>query len=346
MLWPAADRAGRGEAEAPVKPLIQRLLLTLCTGYILAYYGELMFWATPEREGMNAVGILAVWLVYSILAYPFLCVVHYFKVRDAWAIFLAGAFYGWFEEGLILQTTYGSPHTPFPASISFTALAWHAPIDVWIGWYLVRRVLAKKRPLRTLGLFASLGLFYGLWAVFWWNEPPPAMKAMLETGRKGMLFLRFAGFSFGTTALLALAYWLHARLALAEFKPSKAELWSFGVLAVLYFAFVTVPGAPKALWILPPLMAVTFWALEQNRRFETQPDAIGAFPGEAVRFHYLLLFVIPLGACWVYGAALAGGLRLRTNYVVYYTTTPLGTILWLSSVVRCGWRKRRVQREG
>lgn len=112
----------------------QRMAIALCSGYIIVYFGEFVFWATPDREGMDLGGMLAVWGLYSVMAYPFLCVVSYFRVRDAWAMFLAGAFYGWFEEGVVVQTTYGTPDTPFPMSISFTALAWHAPIDIiWVG---------------------------------------------------------------------------------------------------------------------------------------------------------------------------------------------------------------------
>lgn len=106
--------------------IFKRVAVALCSGYIILYYGEFMFWATPDREGLNVAGIIAVWLLYSMMAYPLLCVVSYFKVRDPWAIFLAGALYGWFEEGIVVQTMYGTPDSPFPMSISFTGLAWHA----------------------------------------------------------------------------------------------------------------------------------------------------------------------------------------------------------------------------
>ncbi len=32
---------------------LKRMLIGLTTGYIIVYYGELVFWATPEREGMT-----------------------------------------------------------------------------------------------------------------------------------------------------------------------------------------------------------------------------------------------------------------------------------------------------
>jgi hypothetical protein len=329
-----------------MRRFLGRLAVALCSGCIIAYYGEFVFWATPDREGMNLGGIIAVWLLYSIMAYPFLCVVSYFKVRDPWAIFLAGAFYGWFEEGIVVQTTYGTPDTPFPMSISFTALAWHAPIGVFVGWYLVRRVLSQNKHLTTVALACGIGLFYGLWGIFWWNEPPQPMKELLETGRKDILFVHFALFAFGTTALLVLAHWFYQRLRPTEFSPSRIEMWTVGVLVLLYYAFVTVPAAPRALWVLPPLMGVTFWALRNNRRAEVRCNAIVAFPERVKSLNYLLLFNIPLVAGAIYFLALANDLRLPTNLVFYYVATPLGAIVWLISVVVCGRRGRIQQSSG
>ncbi|RME94275.1 MAG: hypothetical protein D6766_06185 [Verrucomicrobia bacterium] len=319
----------------PTKGFFRRVVITLCTGYILAYYGELMFWATPERAGMNLSGILAVWILYSLMAYPFLCVVSHFRVGDPWAVLLAGAFYGWFEEGLVVQTAYGSSETPFPWSISFTALAWHAPIDVWLGWYLVRRVLAQKTSLKTGLVAGGIGLFYGFWAIFWWNEPPPPMQALLEANRRDVLLGHFALFTLATTACLALAYWIHARVPLTAFKPSRTELGLWGGTVVFYFGFVTVPAAPKALWLLPLLLGATLWALECNRRAGPPTDAIVAFRGRNSGVNYWLLFLIPTIACGIYYAALRMDVRLPTNYIVYYVTTPLGVILWLAAVFVC-----------
>jgi len=137
---------------------LKRMLIGLTTGYIIVYYGELVFWATPEREGMTAGSIIITWLAYSVMAYVFLCVVSVFKVRNVWAVFLAGAFYGWFEEGIVVQTMYRSADGPFPMSISFTGHAWHALIGVFVGWYLVRRALVEDGFLKTIGLASVIGL--------------------------------------------------------------------------------------------------------------------------------------------------------------------------------------------
>ena len=148
---------------------------------------------------MTVGGIIGTWLVYSCMAYVFLCVVSVFNVRSVWAVYLAGAFYGWYEEGIIVQTMYGTPDGPFPLSISFTGLAWHASIDVFIGWYLVRKVLAREKAIQNISLASVIGLFYGFWGIFWWNEPPKAMKALLDMGQKDILLIRFGFFVLATT---------------------------------------------------------------------------------------------------------------------------------------------------
>ncbi len=299
-----------------------------------------MFWATPEREDLLGGITIAMWLLYSLMSYAFLCVVSVFKVRNAWAVFLAGAFYGWFEEGIVVQTMYGSPDTPFPMSISFTGLAWHAPIDVFVGWYLVRKALAENNRSKIIGLASAIGLFYGGWAVWWWNQPPPSMKALLDAGEKVVLLVRFSIYAFATTAILGFAHWLYNRMMPFVFKPSKVELWFFGVVTLLYYAFVTVPAAPKALWILPPLMAVTFWALNKNRRVEAQLDAISAFDAQVKPAHYLFLLLIPLVATTIYSIGLATDARLRTNLFVYYIFSALGVLLWIASIVMLFRRDR------
>lgn len=330
LVW---NRVSEG---VPMGAFFQRVAIALCSGYIIVYFGEFVFWATPDREGMDLGGMLAVWGLYSVMAYPFFCVVSYFRVRDAWAMFLAGAFYGWFEEGVVVQTTYGTPDTPFPMSISFTALAWHAPIDIYVGWNLVRRVLSQNDWRSTLALASGIGVFYGLWAIFWWNEAPEPMRVLLDADRKDLVFLHFAVFAFTTTILLIVAYWLIQRVGLAEFKPSKIELWTFGLVILLYYAMVTVPAAPSALWVLPPLMAATLWGLAKNRRVETRPNAIVAFSEPVHILHYLLLFAIPAVASAIYFVALAAEWRLPTNLIIYYIATPVGTILWVVSVLMCG----------
>jgi hypothetical protein len=315
-----------------IKSFAHRVWLSLLTGYIFLYYGEIMFWATPDREGINPSGLFLTWLLYSVFAYVFLCVAAGFRARSPWAVFLAGAVFGWFEEGIVMQTTYGSPDTPFPISISFTGLAWHALIAALVGWFVVRKVLAENRPLRMVSVAALIGAFYGFWAVFWWTEPPEPMKLLFQTGRQDLLLLRFGGFTLVTTALLIGSLWLYNRRMPRPFTPSKVEQWILGLATLAYFGLVTIPAVPKAIWVLPPLLGLTFLALDRNRRVEDRPDAIVAFNPKVGFWSYLALMVIPVVATAIYFLALAADARLRSNIVVFYATSALGAGLWIASV--------------
>lgn len=310
----------------------QRLGLALLTGYVLVYFGEIVFWATPERAGMGALGVFAAWLAYSVFGYVFLSVVGGFRARGPAAVFLAGAVFGWFEEGIVLQTTWGSPDTPFPISIAFTALAWHALISVLVGWYLIRRVLAQDRPLRTAGVAASTGLFYGVWAISWWTEPPEPLKVLLDADRKDLILVRFGAYALVTTALLVVALWWFGRLRSTSFEASSAERWTLGLATLAYFGLVTVPAAPQALWVLPLLLGVTFLALERNRRAEVRSDAIAAFRRRVGIRSYLPLFCMPSVATAVYAVALVADVRLRTNLAIFYATSVLGAAAWIASI--------------
>jgi len=76
-----------------------------------------------------------------------------------------------------------------------------------------------------------------------------------------------------------------------------------------------------------------FLALNKNRRFKSQPDAISAFDAKVKPLNYLLLFFIPLVAIGIYFLALAADARLHTNKVIYYASSTLGALLWVVSVV-------------
>ena len=112
----------------------QRLAVVLATGYILFFYSERLFWSFP-RPGDTFADLLLTWVVYSLLAWVFLLLVRQCRIAAFPALFLAGAVFGWLAEGVVVDTMYGNKDNPFPASISFTGLAWHALISVGVGWY-------------------------------------------------------------------------------------------------------------------------------------------------------------------------------------------------------------------
>ena len=152
-----------------IQNALRTLSASLTTGYLFFFFSELLFWARARPED-SLLNWLQTWLAYSLMAFLFLSLVSYFRLRSLAAIFLAGAFFGWLAEGIVVQTAYEN----LPWSISFTGLAWHALITVLGGWYALQKAL--RRGLLP-SLLASLlaGLFFGFWGVTWiYEQDSPA----------------------------------------------------------------------------------------------------------------------------------------------------------------------------
>ena len=303
---------------------LKRLGLSLCTGVIFVGWSEVMFWARPI-PGMSLGELIPTTLAYSLLAYVFLWVVEAFRARSFDAVFLAGAAFGWLTEGVVVQTLYEQ----IPLSISFTGLAWHALLTVGVGWYLVPRQLARRRPGHVAGLAALIGVAYGLWSVWWWMEAPPPAT-----------WQSFGAYSCLSTLALILAYVLAGRIRLAAFRPSRLEAIVLILVLLAYFGLVTVPADPRALWVFPLLAGAVLLTLRRNAQVEPRPSLLAARQAQtpaSLRVG-LLLLLVPLAATTVYAIFEALGWRLATGPVLYVITVPGGFFLLLRSIWRI-WRR-------
>lgn len=301
--------------------IARQLAGILATGYILVFYSEFVFWARV-RPGDSLLGWASTWLAYSVMAFVFLSLLARFRVSTVWALFLAGAAFGWLLEGLVVQTTYEN----LPLSISFTALSWHALITIWVGWYALRRALLAG-PRSTLLWAAAVGLFFGFWAMSWWVEPDGGVAHPLD----------FARFAMLTSLLLIVAYWVYDRTVPGFFAPSRIAEIAVAVLLAVYFVLVTVRAAPVAALVLPVLLGALFLALRHNQRLAGQGSLLDSPARAGKPWHYLCLLALPLTAIAFYTAAFFLDLRWSTNWVVYLITTPLGFVLLFVSFIKI-WR--------
>lgn len=293
--------------------IFRLLTLVFATGFIFFYFSELLFWARP-RPGDSPGGWLATWIAYSALAFFFLVIVNHFRVRSIWAVFLAGAAFGWLGEGLVVQTAYEQ----LPLSISFTGLAWHALITVWIGWYAVRKSLHSPDSLAVLKVCALIGLGYGLWAISWWGEPDGGVSTIQE----------FAAFSIIATILAIFAYRFSDWGSAEKFNPNHWSIMIMGGLALLYFLFVTIPAQPLAALILPVLLGLVYLGLRWNRQSEPEGSLLYPSDSNVPPWKYTSIMAIPVCAVAIYGLAMVLDLQWRTNMVLYLVTTPAGFILF------------------
>lgn len=298
--------------------LLRRILTALSTGYVVFFFSESMFWGqfkpeTPQHE------FIVGWIVYSLFTYMMLTVISRFRVRTFWSLFLAGAVYGWIAEGLYVQTMYND----FPINISFTGLAWHALLSVCGGWYLLRRIIAHGSAMQLAMLSIALGLFWGLWSVFWW----------IELGTKTPLEDYFE-YAVLAGVLLVIALFVENLVQPKEFGSTGWEAWPLVGIAGLWFYYVTIPAAPISVVILPPLMGLVFFALRKNRRSETQPDILFELKSNAPLYRYLIVLLIPVTTFTVYAFLWDKSQGLLTNWVVYLLATPAGFLLLIMSLYK------------
>lgn len=303
--------------------IYKTLLAVLAAGYILMYFSEILFWARP-RPGDSLGSWIGTWLVYSLTGFILLSVIGYFRARSIWALFLAGAVFGWLTEGLLVQTTYED----LPLSLSFTGLAWHALISVLVGWWAVRAAL-HKGLIPTLYLSAAIGLGYGLWAIYWWLAPDGGVSSLPD----------FSLYSLIPTLLLLAAYWIVDRFLPELFLPNRWVVLMAAVLLGAYFIFVTVPAVPQAAVILPVLLLVILLTLRHNRQVETADDQAEVPAVLPPGWQSLALLAIPAVAGAVYALAAWLGLRWNTNWVLYLVTTPTGFVMFFVSLWKI-WRRK------
>ena len=300
---------------------IEKLIVVLATGYIVFFYSERVFWSFL-RPGDKPIDFVLGWLVYSLLAWILLLLVRQCRIASFPAMFLAGAVYGWVDEGVVVDTMYGSADGPFPASISFTGLAWHALISVGIGWYWQGKVLrAGKRS--SLAIFSvAVGLGWGLWAGWWPAELDKASTSLAA----------FAAHTVVCSALLVFAWAALALVPADCFRPGKWETSVLFGVAALFFVSVRVPATPRSALILPPVLVACAYGLNRNRLQEQAPDLVETFVGHIQLRHCLWLLLAPVTAIVVYAPVAVWGWVLPTNQIVYWTTMPLGFLVFVLSL--------------
>lgn len=312
--------------------LVKKIIFVFTTGYILLFFSELVFWAKYGSESIQGVSfpdVLLTWLGYSFISYIFLTVIQEFKIRNIWALFLAGAVYGWLAEGVLVQTMYDA----FPMNLSWTGLAWHAPISIIVGWYMIRKLLLEKRYLATLILSSLIGTMYGLWATIWWLEPGHNVTPLLE----------FSLYVFVTTAFLMISYWVYDKIQPFSFQTSRIEKLFLVSLVSIIFIIGTVLVNPLAVLILPPLLVVIYVALKRNKKSETQSDLLEVFLNDKVKtVNYFLLLPIPLFTIAVYALALFLNLEIESSIFFYYPLTVIGAFLFIFSMVNI-FKKRVIK---
>lgn len=295
----------------------------LSGGFVLFFASERLFWST-FRAGDKLGELIVTWLLYSGLACVFVNVIARFQVGTTARMFLAGALYGWLTEGAVVGTLYGTEASaPFPLSIVWTGLSWHALISVLVCWHFLGRALRNEKPWPTLAWATGLGVFWGLWATFLWRETPPEVSALGS----------FAAHAYICAALLMLSQLVLLKFPAVTIRPG----WPGLVLALLglgifYSAQVKALGW-RPLLVLPPLIGVVLGLLWGSR-------SRGVAAGELLvtsplaRRNLLGLLAMPSVALAVYGGQLAAETKGIAPIHFYRVTGFLSVAMLVWSVYR------------
>ncbi len=293
--------------------------LVLGTGYCLFFFSETMFWSLwrPDENLLVRAGAV---LFYSFLGYILMALIATYRVRDVWTLMVAGACFGWVGEGVFAMTVFGASGIPFPFTIAWTALAWHAPLSVVVGWWWLGRALRAPRAWGALWLSAGLGLFWGTWGYGWSFETPPVVAD------PGAFLLNAAG----ATVLLALAQWAIAAGDPATFRPSRVGLALAAAVTLAFFGILTVPQIPFAPLVLVPLLAIVWLALRRAAsRVPADAASVLTDLARPIRGrNAALLVVMPAVATAVYTGL--GGLapEVHTHIVFAVLTSVAGSALF------------------
>lgn len=294
--------------------LLRKLSVVLASGYILFFFSERVFWSFWRPEN-TPTDFVITWIAYSLLGWIFLDLVRRFRVAAFAPLFLCGAVFGWLCEGVVVDTLYGDATNPFPLSVSFTGLAWHALLSVGVGWYLLGKVLTEEGPNRTAWLALAIGLGWGLWAVWWPTE--------LGTNVDSSVW------SFAYHTLVCSLPFLLAWLVLGMARPdwfqagNVAAVVLWGLVAIV-FTTVRVPARPLALLVLPPLLLLCWIGLRRRRCHEEKQDVLDRMLGGIRPRNVLVLTLIPAAAIGLYAVVHGLGLIPPTNVLLYAITMPLG----------------------
>jgi hypothetical protein len=301
---------------------IRSLIVFLAAGYILMFNSEFLFYGefSPDSgAGLAALRDLgALWGLYTIMAWLTLAMMHIFRARSLPAVFMVGAIYGWLLEGVVVTTVYEA----FPTQVHFTALAWHAPLDVALGLYLLPRLLRRQSSKPAAAAAACLGVFWGLWATWpWWDTGTP-----LE-------LVGFILFSFTNGVCLILAYRLFPADFYEHWQPSRTALLVMTGILIILFIVQVLPRYLFAILLLPVLLSMAFWALWKNRQRQLDRGPDENHLPAARRSYLLVLLIVPATASGVYALCINNDFRFPVTYIVYAISSAVGIGGFLYSAV-------------
>ena len=324
--------------RAIVKGLLHFIII-YGSALVLMFYSEFFFLNEGPvqdvvniingEEGSSILGLLEFALFYALFAVWLLLPIFYFRIRRFWALYLAAGFFGLATEGLVIPLIYTE-------SLIWPALSWHILADVMLGWYVVRWILGKNKPILTILLAIGLGLFWAYWAQ-WAHEGSERLILSPE---------EFSSFAAVAGAVLLLGYAILNIVRQVEFRPSRLELvaWSVVTLA-LWVPMLIREGIPmfaekpvNAL-MLPLYLGVSIFTLYRHGRIEIRENVLSVLRPGIAWWNLLLFVLMPATAILTYPIFWRHQMFPPTSFIVLLLNVSAYVLIVLALVML--WRDIR-----
>lgn len=313
----------------------RRLQQVFGTALIFAFFSEFFFLnEIPVNELLSGLdenpvtavfGLVELGAFYGLFAYPMLIAIGIFRISGWAALLLVGGIYGLAAESLVVPLVYEA----FPYSIIWTSLSWHTLIDVYFGWFILRRVMRAESVWGFVAILALTAVFWALWSTWYWGEdasPPLSLGG-------------FAAFSGVTTLVLLLGMLMADHAPLTGFRVSRPEVILVSIISAIFFGLTGWAYFPLPIAILA-VLGVFLAILFMGRRKEISGAGYLAFLDTAPGWsRYLMLAILPTIATGTYGIVLTTGFQINHEIVVL-PLLAAGTLSILAAMVIYPWRKR------
>lgn len=275
-----------------VEGITNRVLSIVGSALILMFFSEFFFMnegpvdtvmSLRTTPGTAIIGLVETTAYYALAAWAFLLLLPSAQQRGMAGVFLVACLYGWITEGAIVPVVHEAP----PISWIWTSVSWHAPIDVFLGLYLLRQVLCAPTPWASVALHAATGIAWGLWSTWTWSEP----KSQHLSGSD------FLFFTVVTSGIWALGLVLLSRARV--WHSVAPERWSIFLIVWALGLLWAAAALPLSIGPLA-LSALALWMIlrpgETDRQSADLPA--GAFPVNRL-WHVVLAAITATGTVWL-----------------------------------------------
>lgn len=314
--------------------LFLRLQQVIGTALILGFFSEYFFMnegpvarilaGFTENPVTALIGFGELAAYYGLFAYPMLIAIGYFRVSNWSGLILAASLYGLAAEALVVPVVYEG----IPYSIVWTSLSWHTLIDVYLGWFIMRRALRARSIWPGAMTMVLAGIGWGIWATWYWADAP---NLILTQGE-------FAAYSALTSLALLLGIILADRAPVTTFRATKLEitlvaLISAALFGLMGFAFIPLPA------LILAVVAGILWALQKNKGGEIT-GYLTPLDTPPNPWRYSLIALLPITAIGTYTIVLETKFTLQTEDTVLLLLA-MGAGTFLTALSTSFWPRRK-----